>query len=168
VRGGLVTHFLLEIGDGFLQAIEPGLFESVEPISFECQLLAAQASLELRSVALRFGQGKLALALVATLEDGQEFSRLHVLPRGDAHLFHAHARSGPDHDRPRFRLQMCQGTDVRAGDRARSPAGRLGLGLGRRTRHRERQGYRLPSADHPDHGCRLRMQYPGLRGYAAL
>jgi hypothetical protein len=100
VRSGLVTHFPLEIGDSLAEVIEPGLFEAIEPGALECQLLAAHAALELRSVALRFGQCKLALALIVALEDGQKLSRLHVLPLGDAHLIHAHARPGPDHDRP--------------------------------------------------------------------
>jgi hypothetical protein len=70
LRTVFLTHFRLEIGDGRAEAIEPGLFEPVEPVSLECQLLAAQASLEPSSIALRFGKGKLALALVVTLEDG--------------------------------------------------------------------------------------------------
>jgi hypothetical protein len=159
-----MTHFVPQVGDGRAEAIEPGLFEAVEPGAIQCHLIAAQASLEPRGVALRLGQGKLALALVVTLEDGQEVSRLHVLPLGDAYLFHAHARPGPDHDRPRFRLQMRQGPDVRASDGARSPARRLGLGGG--ARHRDRQGHRSPSAGHQDHGRRLRLQYLSLRGCA--
>jgi hypothetical protein len=165
VRTILLTYFRLEIRDRRAEAIEPGLFEVVEPSPLECQLLAAHASLELGSAALCFGQGKLALALVVTLEDGEQISRLHVLSLGDEHLLHAHARSGPDHDRPRLRLQMGQCTDVRAGDRARSPARRLCLRrpTRQRPRHRERQGNRPPSADHQSHGCRLPVQYPGLR-----
>jgi hypothetical protein len=70
VRTGLLTHFPLEIGDCRAEAIKTGLFEAIEPGALECQLLAAHASLEPPSVALRFGQGKLALALVVTLEEG--------------------------------------------------------------------------------------------------
>jgi hypothetical protein len=65
-----MIHFPLEIGDGRTEAVESGLFEAVESGSLECELLAAQASLEPSSVALGLRQGKLALALVVTLEDG--------------------------------------------------------------------------------------------------
>jgi hypothetical protein len=108
LRTILVTHFCLEIGDGRAEAIEPRLFEAVEPGALECPLVAAEASLEPGRVALRFGQGKLALALFVTLEDGEQFACLDVLPLGDSHLFHAHARPGPDHDRSRFRLQCAR------------------------------------------------------------
>jgi hypothetical protein len=170
LRTVLVTHIPLEVGDGRVEAIEPGLFEAVEPGALECQLLAAQTSQEPRSVALRFGQGKLALALVVTLEDGKQISRLDLLPRGDAHLFDAHARPGPDDDRPRFWLQMRQRTDVRAGDRARRRTWRRGLRprTGHRPHHREHQADRLPPAHYQHHGCRLPMQGPGLPGCAAL
>jgi hypothetical protein len=100
LRSGPLTHFPLEIGNRRAKAIEPGLFEAIEARLLECELFAAQTSLESRSVALRFGQGELALTLVVTLEDGQHFSGLYVLPLDDAHLFHPHARSGPERDRP--------------------------------------------------------------------
>jgi hypothetical protein len=67
---GVLTHFPLEIGDGRAEAIEPGLFEAIEPRPLECQLFAAQTSLESRGFALGFGQGELALALIVTLKDG--------------------------------------------------------------------------------------------------
>jgi hypothetical protein len=98
LRSSLPTHFVPEIGNRRAEAIEPGLFEAIEARPLECKLFTAQASLEPRSVALRFGQGELALPLIVTLEDGQQLSGLHVLSLGDAHLFHPHARSGPDRD----------------------------------------------------------------------
>src|SRR5262249_16181349 len=130
--------------------------EAIEPSALDCELLAAQTSQELRSVALRFGQGELALSLIVTFEDRQQFAGFHVLPLGDWYLFHAHARSSPDHAHPGFWLEIREGTGGGAGDFISRVARRLVLDW--RTQRYKRQGYRFPSADRQEHGHLLPLK----------
>jgi hypothetical protein len=105
-------NLALEVVDGEAEALQPGLFQSIEPGAFEGQLLTTEPPLEAGSVALRLGQGKLTGTLIVTLENCKKFARLYVLALGHGHLFDAGAGPRPDDDHPRLWLQPRERADL--------------------------------------------------------